>query len=99
MRKTNPNPTEDDKLRISKWLTGETCSGKELYREIHRLASRREHEDCGWLGILHATPYAPEKLAYPKECFSTAVEMDFEGFKVRVPCGWEKILKICYGDW
>ncbi len=31
--------------------------------------------------------------------FETAIDVDFEGVKLKIPCGYDAILKTCYGDY
>ena len=40
-----------------------------------------------------------EKNRYPKELFSEFRRMRFENYDFMVCCGWDKVLRILYGDY
>ncbi len=71
----------------------------EVYGDIEDLAQKDNGKGLGYAGIRVITLIPKDKLIWRKEDFSKDVDMPFETFSIKIPSGWENILKVQYGDW
>ena len=96
MRMSNPFLDERNKERV-KMYSGR--NPMETYEEIQRRARQFNS-----IGSIYMTAAVSSVLSYQKKLwfsddFSSAVLADFEGYKVPVPIGYDRILKTVFGDY
>lgn len=64
-----------------------------LGRRLEKIRSRYSWDECEEVGdLIHG-------LRFKKEDFSEIVYLDFEGYKIPAPSGYERILKEMYGNY
>lgn len=98
MRLTNPHLSDRDKIRVIDYLNIKRDKNPmRVYEKVHNLARNTKTSDRLW--SLISQPYSMDKSIYPTEDFSDAVMLDFEGVKVPVPIGYDRVLKIIYGNY
>lgn len=96
MRMSNPFLDEKNLERVKRY------SGRnplETYEEIQRRA-----QQFNSIGATYVTAAVSSVLSYRKKLwfaddFSSAILADFEGYKVPIPIGYDRILKIVFGDY
>lgn len=96
MKLSNPNPAPKDVRRIAEY------DGKDpfwRYEEVHRIARQFEGRNTGYVSNFCATIYGYERDTFKASDFESALVIDFEGIKMPVPCGAERILSTAYGNW
>lgn len=96
MRKSIPNPDDDDIKRIK------AHSGRnplDVYNEVHQTASQYRNENTQYLSLAVCTVYRYEKNIYFAEDFAEAIPWNFDFLKVYIPKGYDRILKTVYGDY
>ncbi len=96
MRMTNPHLDEKNLERVKNY------SGRnplETYEEIQRLATSFNDKPTKYVtaSVSAVLPYS--KKMWFAEDFSSAILVDFEGYKVPIPIGYDRILKIVFGDY
>ncbi len=95
MRKTNPFLNEADKKRVERFGDRDPWDS---YRALNRIASQYRNDDTAYKLILCAVyPYL--KNVYYSDDFNDVISCDFEGFKIPIPIGFDRILRIVYGDY
>ena len=70
--------------------------GKYLER-LHELSLQRSFDDSGYVSCL-VWDWEMSGI-YPRSYFENSELLDFEGFGVPVPCGYDQILTADYGDY
>ena len=70
---------------------------RELKERICMLYTNEESEYVASMGE-HACKTPPELYVYPKEYYSSAIEVPFEYTTIPIPVGYEKILIQKYGE-
>lgn len=71
---------------------------KKIWKYCERKMSQYKISDCEYITELCAGPHYM-KNKYPKEIFASAVYKDFENFQMPVPIGYDKYLRIAFGDY
>lgn len=96
MKLSNPYPNERDSARI-KGYNG--LLPLDALKKVQTISQRYRDVNTQFVASTAAVVYGYEKLVYNIEDFSKAIYVEFEGYKFPIPCGWNRILKICYGDY
>lgn len=96
MRKSNPCPTEEDKERIR---SHSGIDPLEALEKIDKLVFSCKLPNSGLCASATETIYPVEKKLWPTTDFNTANEVDFEMMRVPIPCGYNDILMISFGDY
>lgn len=96
MRMTNPHLSEKDQIRVK------NHSGRhplEIYEEIQRLAQQFNSQSTKYIAAAVSAAISYKRKLWYAEDFSSTIEWDFEGFKFPIPVGYDRFLKIMYGDY
>lgn len=96
MRRSNPDPTEEDLRRMEQYPYRDPMK---VWREIEAEARRYEHEETEYLNLAVLTLYSAPKLCFPKKCFDKTVYAEFEGFEFPIPYEYDEVLRQQYGDY
>lgn len=96
MRRSNPNPTEEDLRRMAKYPYRNPM---EVWKEMDAEARRYEHEETEYVNIALCTIYVAPKLCYAKNLFDDVANACFEGYMLSVPSGYQEVLKQQYADY
>lgn len=96
MRRNNKFPSESDIIRMAQ------CSKKEssiVFNEMDSIArsSNRENTDKLVVAVSVISPYY--KLTLDKKDISELHYVDFYGYQVPIPIGYDHILRTTYGDY
>lgn len=96
MRLTNPHLDEKNQERVRNY------SGRdpfETYAEIMRLAQQFNGQPTEYITIaVEALSSYSKKLWYAED-FTSTLLADFEGYKFPIPVGYERVLRIVFGDY
>lgn len=98
MRLTNPELSEENKQRVAKYI----ADGKnhhEDWQKIHRIATRYNDSETGFLSDIILTFFPFQKHIFHKEDFAGVKYVDFEGFSFPIPLGYDRVLRVSYGDY
>lgn len=71
---------------------------EKIWRYCQRKMSKYKISDCEYITELCAGPHYM-KNKYPKEIFASAVYKEFEGLQMPLPVGYDKYLRIAFGDY
>ena len=96
MRKSNPYLSDADKIRV------QNHSGrkpKEVNDEIQTIAMRDRFKHTEYVALAVTTVYPLKNLIYRREVFADSVDVDFEGFRLPAPIGYDEYLKTAYGNY
>ena len=96
MRMTNPNLDERNRERVKNY------SGRnpiETYEEIHQRAQQFNSIKSKFVTAAVSTILSYKKKLWYAEDFSSSIMADFEGYKVSIPIGYDRILKTVFGDY
>lgn len=66
------------------------------WEKIHELATEERYKNSDYYSIMVVTH---DKCIWPKESFSNSINHRFETIEVKIPSGYEEILRITYGDY
>lgn len=69
-----------------------------MWRLCERKMSKYKIEDCEYITELCSGPHYMQN-EYPKEYFESSVRVDFEGYKLPIPVGYDGYLKMAFGDY
>lgn len=101
----NAQRLPDNQGKAIRWLSKIILSlvrSKELrYRiwsKAEKKMSKYSIEDCDHITEL-VTGFRYMKLKYPKEIFEKAVYKEFEGYEMPIPVGYDRYLKMAFGDY
>lgn len=95
MRLTNPHLDELNKKRVENWCHRNHI---EVYEEIQALASSYASVKTEkMIKAVFAGRY--EQEVYYTEDLVTTIDVDFEGFHFPIPKGYDRMLKIFFGDY
>lgn len=96
MRKSNPNPTPEDVIRIR------NHSGRnpiDVFEEMDKICRQYENEETELVNSATEVSYSPTKLVFRKEWFDNVIYSDFEGIKVPIIKEYDSYLRIHYGEY
>ena len=95
MRSNNPNLDDKNRERVAAYC------GNPLrdYEEIQRLASICKDPNSKYLMTATITEGDYSKKLLDANLFATSVPVDFEGFQLMAPVGYDKLMRIWYGDY
>ena len=96
MRLTHPALSERDRERVRRHSG---IDPMEAFERIDFLSRQSNETYTGYVSILAATTYGMKKDVFPAECFSECVSCDFHGIETFIPCGYDKVLSVTYGDY
>ena len=96
MRRTNPNPSEEDIARMQKYHTDDPVKN---WKEINRIASQYEEMDTPYIGLPVCTMEGWDRLIYEASAFEETIEWDFHGLKIPIPKNYDSPLATEYGDY
>lgn len=96
MRISNPFLSEKDKERVNNYCGRNPF---DTIKELDRIA-----QECNKVPTTYVTVGSTAVISYSRklwyaEDFSEAIDWDFEGFKFPIPVGYDRFLKIMYGDY
>ena len=69
-----------------------------LWRFCEKKMSRYPISECDYITELCSGPHYMQK-EYPKEIFSSAVRVPFEGYELPIPVGYDTYLRMAFGDY
>ncbi len=95
MRLTNPWLDEQNMARVKRW------SGRnpvEIYDEVQRIATQYHSADTPYMRRMVVTAIGFLQLYYAED-FSTSIPHEYEGYQFQIPVGWDRMLRIKYGDY
>ena len=96
MRRSNPNPTLEEKARIEKYAYR---NPREVYNEMLAIATQYNNIDTDIVNTAVLTAYSYDKLVYKKSWFDEIVYREYEGIPVAIPQMYDEVLRIQYGDY
>lgn len=96
MRLTHPNLSERDKERVKRHSGTDPMA---VYNMINDMARKSNETYTGYVSMLSATTYGINRNVFPAECFSQSISCDLYGINTFIPCGYDKILSVAYGDY
>lgn len=96
MRMKNPHLNDADKERVKKW-----CGRKpiEIYEEIQKIAQQFNGHPTKFVTAAVSAVISYKRKLWYAEDFSSAIYWEFEGHKFPIPVGYDRFLKIMYGDY
>lgn len=98
MRKDNPHLEEEDLQRLEEWHKNNYVV-KDIYLKIQSLAKHSYDSKTDFVSCALCTgPKYEKKILYSSD-FNDFLMMDFEGFVFPVAKGYDRILKIQYGNY
>lgn len=96
MRMTNPYLDDKNKERVKKY------SGKkplETYEKIQTIAQQFNDQPTGYVSAAVSCVLPYSKKIWKSEDFESAIFVDFEGYKISIPKGYDNVLSIVFGDY
>lgn len=72
---------------------------KKWYRQTNRIAASVPWEKANRIGFVMWTPYRHDRVTWEKSDYDSTVELPFEFTKIKVPSGYERVLRVMYGDY
>ena len=98
MRMSNHSLSEADKERVRNYRGGVPY---DTYQTIQRIAmmheNKRDEYDKRIVAVF--TGYKCEKMIFEAEDLASTIAHDFEGFSVPIPIGYDRLLKVTYGNY
>lgn len=98
MRMKNPHLSEQNLQRVESYKRRGVDYLK-TYEEIFRLTGEFKDEDCDYVAHDSCTIFPYERAVFPIEDFKNQLFVDFEGYQLPIPNGYDRILTIMYGDY
>ncbi len=71
---------------------------KFLHKIINGLMQKNNGKGSSKL-INYGSLYSANRETYPKSCFDKAQNISFENYNFPIPCGYDEILRITYGEY
>lgn len=93
MKRNVPNLNE---RQLRDQITYKTDTPLKSWEMIHKLACDDKYIGSDYYSIMTLTH---DKCIWPKRLFSDSITHNFETVEVKIPIGYEEILKITYGDY
>ncbi len=72
---------------------------RKVYQKVNNLAKKVSWKEAKKVGIVVFWAYPFERTSFYKDDFEESLCIDFENLKVAIPKGYDRILKILYGDY
>ena len=69
-----------------------------MWRLCERKMSKYPIEKCDYITELCSGPHYMQN-EYPKELFEKSIRVDFEGYKLPIPVGYDGYLRMAFGDY
>ncbi len=69
-----------------------------IWRFCEKKMTQYDIEECRFITELCSGPKAMQ-YEYPKEAFAKALRVDFEGYRMPIPVGYDIYLKMAFGDY
>lgn len=69
------------------------------WESIQKIASNTEYKGSGIISCPVTTMESLEKILFPASIFDKAAKHPFENIEVSIPCGWDELLKIQFGNY
>ena len=96
MRMSNPNLSEQDKVRVKNYSGRNPLS---IYEEIQQIATSCKDHDTTKVACIVCTVDPYDKLVYNESDFDDVEYVPFENLSLPVPAGYHNILKDTYGNY
>ena len=96
MKKKNDNLDAIQKEKIKLYNTNDPLGE---YENIQKIAANSKYDSMGFVGIPVNTILKSKQLVWGISGFDSYDTVPFEGVKMRIPSGYDDILKIIYGDY
>lgn len=74
-------------------------NAKSVFMKLNKQASSVKWEDADKVGVTVYEPYKLEKNTFDKSDFADTIMLEFENMMVPAPIGYQKVLKVIYGDY
>ena len=88
-----------DEKQLAKIAKYPTNNPLKEWEEINKIASNPEYENSSYCAVsVHTIVSTPQSI-YPINCFDEIIDCPFETIMVKVPAGFDTLLKILYGDY
>ena len=69
------------------------------FNRLHQIASNPDYFDSEYVTICNAITRHPLKHVWPAKAFAKSISHRFENMEVKIPLGWEEILKTTFGNY
>lgn len=96
MRRSNPNPSEIDIERMSKY---QIRDGNIVCREVDKIARLYNNIETEDVLLAVATNYKVEKFIYKREHFKNLTKSSFCGYQFPIPINYDEMLTMQFGDY
>lgn len=96
MRMRNPELSEKDKVRVSRYSGRKPIDTYEMVRNIC-MAYKNKNADC--FVYISGNIYGWERQTFPIDIFDSIEYIDFYGLSIPVPSTFDNILRTIYGDY
>ena len=96
MRLKHPDLDEKNKQRVKNY-SGKPVS--EIFSEVEKISSQFKDIKTDKVTVAPLTLYPLENSVFERKDFSDKVMCEFEGFSFPIPIGYDRLLKVMYGDY
>lgn len=96
MRMSNPNLSEKDRERVKNYCGRDPF---DTIKELDRIAQECNDRPTKYVTVGSTAVISYSRKLWYAEDFSSAVDWDFEDYKFPIPVGYDRFLKIMYGDY
>lgn len=96
MKSFNPCLDDIQKAKVAKYHTDNPFV--EL-QELTKIATNDKYKNSEWCATVVNTSYPASKHLWPKRCFEGCIIHKFEDIDIRIPSGYDELLRIIYGDY
>lgn len=96
MRISNPYLSEKDQDRVKNYCGRDPF---ETIKELDEIAQECNGHKTSFVTVGSTAVISYSRKLWYAEDFASAIEWDYEGFKFPVPIGYDRFLKIMYGDY
>lgn len=84
--------------KVILWLVPFKKIRYRIWKFAEKQMKKYKIEDCNYVTELCSGPYYMMKK-YPKDAFEKSILVDFEGYKMPIPVGYDVYLKEAFGDY
>ena len=84
--------------KLAKSLIKDEADYVSKFNEFENLYREYPFDDCQKVGSLVIGLCDNKEFIYDRKCFDETIYVDFEGYKLPIPVGYEKILNVYFGD-